>query len=104
MNGPLCKTEAGTKSLLFWYIYTVDMSDMTHLSIILCPLKTQGQKNTYSLLSVWKMADKQEVLVEKWEKFENESDKGQLNSEWIYEVIVSPKMPIKNFKDFCPTL
>ena len=28
--------------------------------------------------------------------------KGQLNSEWIYEVIVSPKMPIKNLKDFCP--
>ena len=28
--------------------------------------------------------------------------KGQLNSERIYEVIVSPKMPTKNFKDFCP--
>ena len=25
-----------------------------------------------------------------------------INSEWIYEVIVSPKMPTKNFKDFCP--
>ena len=29
--------------------------------------------------------------------------KGQLNSEWIYEVIVSPKKPTKNYKDFCPT-
>ena len=28
--------------------------------------------------------------------------KGQFNSEWIYEVIVSPKMPTKNLKDFCP--
>ena len=28
--------------------------------------------------------------------------KGQLNSEWIYEVIVSPKVPTKNCKDFCP--
>ena len=28
--------------------------------------------------------------------------KGQLNSEWIYEVIVSPKMPTKHFSDFCP--
>ena len=28
--------------------------------------------------------------------------KGQLNSEQIYEVIVSPKMPTKNFSDFCP--
>ena len=25
--------------------------------------------------------------------------KGQLNSEWFYEVIVSPKMPTKNY---CP--
>ena len=29
--------------------------------------------------------------------------KGQLHSEWIYEVIVSPKMQTKNYKDFCPT-
>ena len=29
--------------------------------------------------------------------------KGQLNSEWIYEVIVSPKIPTKNYRDFCPT-
>ena len=29
--------------------------------------------------------------------------KGQLNSELIYEVIVSPKMQTKNHKDFCPT-
>ena len=26
--------------------------------------------------------------------------KGQLNSEWIYDGIVSPKMPTKNFKNF----
>ena len=30
--------------------------------------------------------------------------KGPLNSEWISEVIVTPKMPTKNLKDFCPTL
>ena len=29
--------------------------------------------------------------------------KGQLYSEWIYVVIVSPKMQTKNYKDFCPT-
>ena len=28
--------------------------------------------------------------------------KGQLNLEWIYEVIISPKIPTKNYKDFCP--
>ena len=31
------------------------------------------------------------------------SIKGQLNSEWIYEVNISPKMQTKFFKDFCPT-
>ena len=29
--------------------------------------------------------------------------KSQLNSEWIYEVIVSPKLQTRNYKDFCPT-
>ena len=29
--------------------------------------------------------------------------KGQLNSEWIYEVIVSHQKPTKNYKDFGPT-
>ena len=28
--------------------------------------------------------------------------KGQLNSEWIYDVIVSPKIPTKNYRDLCP--
>ena len=28
--------------------------------------------------------------------------KDSLNSEWIYEVIISPKMPTKNYQDFCP--
>ena len=28
--------------------------------------------------------------------------KGQLNSEWIYEVIVSPKIPTKNYRDSWP--
>ena len=27
---------------------------------------------------------------------------GQLNSEWIHEIIVSPKKPTKNCQDFCP--
>ena len=38
------------------------------------------------------------------ENFLNWFGKGQLNSEWIYEVMVAPKMPDKNFPDFCPTL
>ena len=29
--------------------------------------------------------------------------KGQLKSEWNYEVIISPKMQTKTYKDFCPT-
>ena len=42
-------------------------------------------------------------MQEKRRIFQIDSSKGKLNSEWIYEVIVSPKMPTKNFKDFCPT-
>ena len=34
----------------------------------------------------------------------NSTLKGQLDSEWIHEVIVSPKMQTKNLKDFFPTL
>ena len=30
--------------------------------------------------------------------------KGQLNSEWIFEVIVSPEMQTENYMDFCPTI
>ena len=33
----------------------------------------------------------------------NDFLKGQLNAEWIYEVNVSPKIPTKNYQDFCPT-
>ena len=36
-------------------------------------------------------------------KTTKEIPKGQLNFEWIYEVIVSPEMQTKNYKDFCPT-
>ena len=28
--------------------------------------------------------------------------KGQINSEWIDEFIISPKMPTKIYPDFCP--
>ena len=30
------------------------------------------------------------------------SSKGQLNSEWIYDVIISHKMQTKNYKNVCP--
>ena len=37
-----------------------------------------------------------------WSQIRTKS-KGQLDSEWIYEIIVCPKMQTKNYKDFCPT-
>ena len=56
-------------------------------------------KSTILLLQLSKLA-----LVLKIELTASIS-KGQLNSEWIYEVIVSPKMPTKNLKDLMyPTL
>ena len=36
-----------------------------------------------------------------WRKYKQVT-KGQLNSEWIYEVIVSSKIPTKNYRDSCP--
>ena len=32
---------------------------------------------------------------------ESSATKGQLSSEWIYEVIVCPKITTKNYRDFC---
>ena len=40
--------------------------------------------------------------VKKMQCFCSYSAKGQVNSEWIYKVIVSPKMPTTNFPDFFP--
>ena len=37
----------------------------------------------------------------KWNRTDDFA-KGQLNSEWSYEIIISPKMPKKNYKDICP--
>ena len=39
-----------------------------------------------------------------YDYFLRAGNKGHLNQEWIYEVIVSPKIPTKNYRDFCPTL
>ena len=38
-----------------------------------------------------------------FKQIQNVPSKGQLNSEWIYEVIVFSKIPTKNYRDFCPT-
>ena len=43
------------------------------------------------------------LIYPKFLNFDTEAPKGQLNSELIYEVIVSPKMQTKNYKDFCLT-
>ena len=42
-----------------------------------------------------KFINKRKILSPNFKK-----PKGQLNSEWIYKVIVSPKMPTKKFSDF----
>ena len=31
-----------------------------------------------------------------------DSPKGQLNSDWIFEFVVSSQIPTKHYKDFCP--
>ena len=51
-----------------------------------------------------KYCRKVHVFLENYEIFTVDLalTKGQLDSEWIYEVIVSPKMPTKNYLGFYP--
>ena len=49
-----------------------------------------------SAVRIWSLGNLLEVA--------GECCKGQLNSEWIYEVIVSPTIQTQNYKDFCPTI
>ena len=41
------------------------------------------------------------LFINIWSSW-HQTTKGQLNSEWIYEVIVCPKILAKNYRDFCP--
>ena len=42
------------------------------------------------------------ILVEIGRHYFNSAPKGHLNSEWIYEVIISPNVWTNNLKYFCP--
>ena len=53
-----------------------------------------------SVLSLHSKLESHEIIGE--EKATLNQGKGRWNSEWIDEVIVSPKMPTKNLKNFCP--
>ena len=59
-------------------------------------------------LSLWTYFLQLSELETQWKqqtKTSLKQPKCQLNSEWIYEVIVSPKMLTKNkFKNVCPTM
>ena len=60
-----------------------------------CYLESAAQYTNKTLMRIWQLE------IEK----PNSSHyvlKGQLNSEWIYEVIVSSKIATKNYRDFCP--
>ena len=41
------------------------------------------------------------IKVNKNSNHNTEPPKGQLSSEWIYEVINCSKIPAKNYRDFC---
>ena len=83
----------------FWLLAKTAMSVFTWLAMVNTskPSRVQWAKMVRSLK--WCLTD-QEFIWVSWLLVELQA-KGQLNSEWIYEAIVSPKMPTKNF---CPTL
>ena len=67
-------------------IICLTMYNLLTFNFILKKICSFGFIQIKYILAVWKM----------------KICKGQLNSEWLYEVIVSPKMPTKNYQDFCP--
>ena len=52
-------------------------------------------ENYFCWFHIWSVFALVEIL-------QTYSTKGQLNSEWIFEAFVSPKLSNKNLKDFCP--
>ena len=67
--------------------------------------KTEIRKNIGGFGENWRREKNSEIvwpLGPWWKESSHCLTKGQLNSEWIDEVIVSPKMPTKNYQVFCP--
>ena len=74
------------------------------LLILIC-LHTYNHKNSTSYSPNYYNHDHhsgKDYYIERTEHTILPEIKVQLNSEWIHEVIVSPKKPTKNYKDFCP--
>ena len=65
------------------------------------PYTVESVQNSNFLMDIQVLIIKHNF--EHWPKMYFIYAKGQLNSEGIYEVIVSPDMQTKNYKDFCPT-
>ena len=63
-----------------------------------------GIKTNYGTLGYESAVERDSNEVTTVLKWAQEAEKatGQLNSEWIDEVIVYPKIPTKNYRDFCP--
>ena len=80
-----------------------------HLCLLSCLISFRFLSNVFFLffnLFQWVESKRKLKMIWVWwisHAFWKRSHKGQLNSERIYEVIVSPKMQTWNCKDFCPT-
>ena len=73
----------------------VDLICSTDSEALGCSFKSPAEHN-YNML---RGAAYEEGRIQQKEM----NPKGQIKSEWIYEVIVTPKMQTKNYKDFCPS-
>ena len=72
---------------------------------------TVGQNNSRQWCRICKKSLRKNETLTSWTLLahffpdqQNPYFKGQIISECPYEIIVSPKRPTKNFRDFCPSL
>ena len=106
MNFYYCMTKKLTKWTIFKYIQYFG----TRIFVILSKQEKYDKKWKYALnfsnVSQYghSQSEKSEDFVTNTTAASKYIPKGQSISEQIYEVIVSPKIRTKYFKDFCPSL
>ena len=90
----LIRCSFGAKAAILLALYSIDFHRVMHNGIKV--LLNSKLKSCFHAFSRCTTLGRQIIKI-------YHVPKGQLNSEWIYEVAFSPKMPTKIFPDFCPT-
>ena len=104
VNLQLCALHASSHYSKRWpFSASVNRISMRQFSVTLFIIHPPKKTRQLKLLLIAQRAVKKDVSILEFQDIPILSTKGQLNSELIYEVIVSPKMQTKNYKDFSLT-